>query len=360
MRRLAAAGFCIAFAGCSESGVGVTCVPADGRVISVVDPGAWGGLPPGLDATQLVQSSALDVTSVATDGVFAYATVAYLPGEAAGGLLRIPLSGGSATVLASSQPGPVAVAADDAFVYWVDEGSPPDYVDGSVMRVGKDGCGLVELAGPLVFPSDVAVGPEGIYFTTRGSWQLGGTVEGTVARVWPSDGHTDVLARIPIDTAQTPVDVVDDRGDVFWAVAGGYSNGEVWSLSAGVGSPARLAGEQNGGPAAIAVDASNVYLTNPGGHVLRAVPRGGGGVSTLAMEPGSPVAVREGALYYAGAVPSGESGLVALDLASGVASLVAPIGVRDIVADADQLLVVVPILGGKFSERGALLRLAPR
>jgi outer membrane protein assembly factor BamB len=94
-----------------------------------------------------------------------------------GGVSRVPIGGGTPTVLASGRSGSLAgVAVDDANVYWIEgEGT---IQQGAVAAVPKSGGHVTILASGLGDPSAIALDDSGVYFTNPAA--LGG---GQIMRV---------------------------------------------------------------------------------------------------------------------------------------------------------------------------------
>ncbi len=86
--------------------------------------------------------------------------------------MKVPLSGGSPTTLASGQAGPAAIAVDATSVYWTKfpENSP---ADGTVLKVPLLGEGpstsLTTLASEQDTPSAIAVDATSVYWTNEGT-----------------------------------------------------------------------------------------------------------------------------------------------------------------------------------------------
>jgi hypothetical protein len=123
----------------------------------------------GGSATKLASTSA---AALAADGTNVY----YVAGSNAGpGVVGfVPLSGGSPTLLASGRIGSlVAVAVDDQNVYWIEgEGT---IQRGAVAAVPKAGGQVTVLASGLSDPLAIAVDGSGIYFAN--------TAGGTIGRI---------------------------------------------------------------------------------------------------------------------------------------------------------------------------------
>jgi hypothetical protein len=90
--------------------------------------GVWMVPIKGGTATPLTEGELLGGASIATDGVNVYWT-----DQAAGTVMKVPVAGGKAATLASSQI-PVAVAVDDTSVYWLNAPGG-DAGTGSVMKL---------------------------------------------------------------------------------------------------------------------------------------------------------------------------------------------------------------------------------
>lgn len=163
------------------------------------------------------------------------------------------------------------------------------------LNCGKCGneCGAVALISDQVYPYDLRVDADNVYWTTQ-SAALG--EEGLVMQMPLAGGEPIVLA-----SGQTPGSLAIDAEHVYWTNT--TDDGSVMSVPIGGGTVTTLAAHQPG-PVSIAVDATNVYWTTltggacaddaeicyPGGNVMK-VSIAGGDPVTLASDQAHPSAV---------------------------------------------------------------------
>jgi hypothetical protein len=222
------------------------------------------------------------------------------------------------------------MALDSSYVYWVGGTTPgPD----GVMRMPKAGGVVTTLVANELAPYGIAVDATSVYYTTTYSSTsspgivkkvpLDGSSPPTALlfqRAWglALSGTTLLLGTGDIEAMPTtggsvtllalgqngPFAVAADASNVYW-VTPPPDGGVVASVPITGGTVTTLATGQNGGPygldRGIAVDASNVYVTNNTGGTVVSVPKtGGGGVTTLASGQASPwsVAVAGGYVYW--------------------------------------------------------------
>jgi hypothetical protein len=210
-------------------------------------------------------------------------------------------------VLAADQNGPLALALDQANLYWV------DYDEGTIMKLPLAGGPPVTLATGQSHPEYIAVDATRVYWSTGGTNinPIGGIVEVPIAGGAPvviasdtnalhdsvaSDGShvfwtsyqggtvtrtaPDGSASLTIASGQqTPMGVVVGATSVFWSDETG---GAVMKAPIDGGTPVPLASGQ--GVTSIALDATNVYWASGG---LQTVPQSGGSPVMLAAAPGS-------------------------------------------------------------------------
>jgi hypothetical protein len=241
-------------------------------------------------------------------------------------------SGASRTglfTLASGQNNPGALVSDGTSVYWVNEGSPPDYTDGSVVKVLVEGGQPVTLAAAQQGPAALAVDARSVY------WVAGGSTHGAVLKTSLDGGKVSTLA----SGQSSPRGIVVDASSVYWTnqydgvyadddtckgatgspvdLRGTFLGGTVMKVALNGGTPTTLANEQCA-PTGIAVDATRVYWTNEdycgvstitpacpdqplgsagnpdtpnAGNTVMSVPLDGGAVITVASNQGGPLPI---------------------------------------------------------------------
>jgi hypothetical protein len=192
--------------------------------------------------------------------------------------------GGCATlpagVLATGQLNPIAIAADDTNVYWLNWGvehelaygggglPPEERVGGQVMKCAAAGCNneptiLASVPGgpggiPEA-PSAIAVDAENVYWTTQSSIQS-----------CAISGCGCAPTTIASGLSQPPALAVA-VGHVYWSVwaNGSPYTGQIETCPAGgcQGAPTLLAGAL-GGPLGLAVDSTDVYWVDTYGPLM--------------------------------------------------------------------------------------------
>lgn len=185
-------------------------------------------------------------------------------------------SGGRCVVtLATAQQNPAAVVSDEKDVYWVNQGSPPDYADGSLMMVPVGGGPIKTLASRQQAPGGLAVDATSVY------WVTGGPSDGAVLKMPRGGGSITTLAS---GQAQ-PAAIAVDATSVYWVnqYAGVYNQsttclgpgpkklpvnllgtavgGLVMKIPLEGGTATTLANQQCA-PTGLAVDSTSVYWTN--------------------------------------------------------------------------------------------------
>jgi hypothetical protein len=103
-------------------------------------------------------------------------------------VMSLPLEGGTAVTLASGLMAPAAIAVDNRAVYVATAGVPhSEYGDGGptpanqgeVLRIPLDGSGAVVLASELHHCQDIALDDESVYVATLGE----GSNDGRILRM---------------------------------------------------------------------------------------------------------------------------------------------------------------------------------
>jgi hypothetical protein len=208
-------------------------------------------------------------------------------------VMKVPLGGGGPVTLASGLGGPTgagspnSIALDGASVYWTTSGSA---ATGTVMTVPLGGGALVTLAAAENSPSSIAVGGNTAYWTTASD-----------VRTEPVGGG----AAFTFATQQgNPVAIAVDKANVYWT----NTYGGPIKAPLGGGVPVALVSTGDQGATAIAVDASSVYWGSGDGKLKR-VPLGGGAAITLAsgqvqFTPGG-IAVDGTSVYWRAATGGG-------------------------------------------------------
>ncbi len=196
-------------------------------------------------------------------------------------------------VLATTQNRPIQIAVDGDHLYWVNAGSldgagtacDPVRSDGSVVRSSLDGTGLTRVADGLPCPGALAVGPDGVYFSTAA-----GPGQGAIWRV-PKSGPP--VAPVAVYTGLGLVySLLFDGPTLYWSEDA--QSGRVMRGLADGGAPSVFAYEQVNMPRALRAEGASLYwitgYNNVGGNALgqlrgapKASPGGGfdGGATSL-------------------------------------------------------------------------------
>jgi len=191
--------------------------------------------------------------------------------------------------LAAGQPFPSDIAVNDAYVYWVNQGTADNnYADGAVMRVLLAGGTPTALASGQPHASGVALDATNVYWTRAGTTDA----DGAVMRM-PLDGGSPMTLA---SEQPSPGPIVADVTSVYWGNAGTsnayYKDGSVMKLALGDGTLTTLVG--GGLPDDIVVDAMSVYWTNFENAVpgpIMKVPISGGVPVVLATATSSPLSI---------------------------------------------------------------------
>jgi hypothetical protein len=201
-----------------------------------------------------------------------------------GSVNKMPLTGGTVTILAPSLNNPSRIALDATSVYWT------DYNGGLVNKLPIGGgtvTNLVTLGAPGA--AGIALDTANVYF----AW-------GPVSTTSKSPGtYTNVT--VGSDSA---VLLTKDATNLYWTTTIG--NGSVRQMPIGGGTITTLALNQGLVDGAIAVDATSVYWTAGGDGTAMAgsvnkVPIGGGTVTPLVSKLSRPygLALDGGNVYFA-------------------------------------------------------------
>jgi hypothetical protein len=213
-----------------------------------------------------------------------------------GSVTRIPLGGGTPTVLVPKLRAPGGIAVDATSVY---------FTGGQALAAGGPGLFKVPLAGgvPVAlatgFINDpIALGAGAVY----GS----GTQDsaGTTIISTPLDGGT-VRSVVPASALQqsfATYGITTDATSVYWTTFSAPC--AVMKAPLGGGAPVALATVSSGAGSGIAVDASHVYAG--AGQTVVKIPLAGGAPVTLATSGGQGIAIDESYVYFTNFSSSGK------------------------------------------------------
>jgi hypothetical protein len=190
-----------------------------------------GGTPRPIAAADRASGIALDATNV------------YWTSLGEGSVMKVPIGGGDATVLASGQSEPAAIAVDAANVYWRNSG------DGTIKKVPIGGGDETLLASGLALSSGMAVAGGHLYWTNYD--------DGTVMTVPTSGGTPTTLA----SGQPGPGAIATDGTNVYFSAEGG-----VRRVPVGGGAPITIECEHEGARM-MAIDATHLYWPSGGGIV---------------------------------------------------------------------------------------------
>jgi sugar lactone lactonase YvrE len=184
------------------------------------------------------------------------------------------------TTIASGQGAAVALALDDARVYWADA------VGGAVMAALKGGGMLAVIAAGQTSPHRIAAHAGDLLWTNAAPGKMG---------AWRA--ATTGVGQAQITSDPTPYGIAADDTGIFWVV---QSNPQATLLRAKLdGSAVSILTTKPAGAEEIALDATRVYITSPTDGVITSVKKNGAGMSSL-VTSGKPLglAVDDASVYW--------------------------------------------------------------
>jgi hypothetical protein len=292
------------------------------------------------------------------------------PGTGDGRVMKVPLGGGTPTVLASEQDYPSHIRVDRTSVYWTtfSTGSAGElfmFGNASVMRASPDDSKTDTVASrdfdPQGYPfyGDIAVDATHVYWAYRGRGDKD-YADGSVLRVSLADGSTTTLA----SGQWRPCQIAVDAGSVYWVDCGSTSQGhkDTALMKVPIGGGALTVLDVSpSGHAAVALDASNLYWTNYDGAVMK-MPSGGGTPVRLASgHPGQTcIAVDATHVYWAN---RDEGFIMKVPLAGGDGTTTFSTGQSSIEAlavDATSIYWTNSGTSGNGYKDGAVMKLTPK
>lgn len=245
-----------------------------------------------LKVTTLASSSLHEYGAIAVDDRYAYWLDQGTPDDdyAEGAVMRVAKAGGEAERVAGDKGNLLALAVDDAFVYWTRSGGT------ELRRAPKSGGPVAPVLKNLRFPGSVAV-DAGFVYVTETAW------EGRVLKVPKAGGETVAIAT----EQHHPTEVLVDNSTVYWINEVNFGDGQVMKAPKAGGGPTVLAYKLRR-PRALTLDGDNVYwiqsrLVDPGGDrdsIVR-LAKSGGKPTTLVDNQAGAVAlgVDERNVYWA-------------------------------------------------------------
>ena len=175
-------------------------------------------------------------------------------------LAKVPIEGGSPTILVSNFDGRLSIATDGTNVYWTAAGSLGGPMSNrAVKKVSVNGGSPTTLASGLVNPESIAVDSTDVYWTDGiPFFSQGAAAVGTIMKV-PIDGGQPTTIASEQDFA---AGIAIVGGQVFWSNTGANpGSGAIVGLSGGAATALAIA---QAGPTYLAADAEGIYWTNSG------------------------------------------------------------------------------------------------
>jgi hypothetical protein len=182
-----------------------------------------------------------------------------------GGLVRVPITGGTVSTLVGGASGAAyGIAVDATSVYWT-SGSR-----GAVSRIPKGGGTVSMLAEGQSFAYGLARDATTLFWSNY-------SAPGVIASVAIDGGAIKTIA----SNQNSPAAVAVEGTRVYWLT----SEGALVTSPIGGGVPMTLAAGNGGSATALATDATDVYWSDATQSVVK-MPLGGGDITTLTPSSG--------------------------------------------------------------------------
>jgi len=139
-----------------------TSVTTDGSALYWTESGAvWGAGLAG-DSPHAIATGLRQPLSLAAQGDYLY----FVDTDS---VMRVHKNGGDTQTIAGAQVAPLQLAADDAGVYWIAQGTPPNYLDGQVVRADLDGGHQRVVAKDQPVVTGIAADADAVYWIVQGT-----------------------------------------------------------------------------------------------------------------------------------------------------------------------------------------------
>ena len=243
-------------------------------------------------------------------GIVVDATAVYVADRWAGSITKVPLAGGTKTVLTTGLAYPEMLAQDASYVYSVATGG----VSSSIARVSKTTASailptLVTSLASGWTPTGLAVEGNNVYWVDYNSTSA---QPGRVSYALAAGGTGVALAT----DASWPRGMAILSSWIYYTTAAG-SSGYVNRVPLSGGTPTKLSAAMSS-PAAIATDGTNVYVTDTNKGALYRLPVGSVNATPVEMITGSSAmraVVTDGSKVYV----TGDDGTIRVVPVSGTA-----------------------------------------